>query len=41
MQQGNKKVVEVYAEVGFRNPSHFSTAFKKHFGIPPTAVKEV
>lgn len=41
MQQGKKKVVEVYAEVGFRNPSHFSTAFKKHFGIPPTAVKEV
>lgn len=33
-----KKIVEVYSEVGFRNPSHFSTAFKKHFGVAPTAV---
>ena len=38
MKTGKKKVVEVYAEVGFRNPSHFSTAFKKEFGIAPTAV---
>lgn len=33
-----KKVVEVYSEVGFRNPSHFSTAFKKYFGVAPTAL---
>lgn len=38
MKTGKKKVVDVYAEVGFRNPSHFSTAFKKEFGITPTAV---
>lgn len=38
MKTGKKKVVEVYAEVGFRNPSHFSTAFKKEFGVTPTAV---
>lgn len=38
MRTGRRKVVEVYAEVGFRNPSHFSTAFKKEFGIAPTAV---
>lgn len=38
MKTGGKKVVEVYAEVGFQNPSHFSTAFKKEFGIAPTAV---
>lgn len=38
MKSGKKKVVEVYAEVGFRNPSHFSTAFKREFGIAPTAV---
>lgn len=38
IKTGRKKVVEVYAEVGFRNPSHFSTAFKKEFGVAPTAV---
>lgn len=38
MQAGRRKVVDVYAEVGFRNPSHFSTAFKKEFGVAPTAI---
>lgn len=38
IKTGRKKVVEVYAEVGFRNPSHFSTAFKKQFGVAPTAL---
>lgn len=38
LKEGGRKVVEVYSEVGFRNPSHFSTAFKKEFGISPTAV---
>lgn len=38
MNAGGKKVVDVYAEVGFRNPSHFSTAFKREFGMSPTAV---
>lgn len=38
MNTGGKKVVDVYAEVGFRNPSHFSTAFKREFGMSPTAV---
>jgi AraC-like DNA-binding protein len=30
--------VEVYCEVGFENLSHFSFAFKKHFGYTPTEV---
>lgn len=38
MNAGGKKVVDVYAEVGFRNPSHFSTAFKREYGMSPTAV---
>ena len=38
MKEGGKKIVDVYAEVGFKNPSHFSTAFKRQYGIPPTAV---
>lgn len=38
IKEGGRKVVDVYAEVGFKNPSHFSTAFKKQYGISPTAI---
>lgn len=38
MKEGGRKVAEVYVEVGFKNPSHFSTAFKKRYGISPTEV---
>lgn len=38
LREEKKKVREVYQEVGFKNPSHFSTAFKKQYGIPPTEV---
>ena len=31
-----KRVSDVYLEVGFKNLSHFSTAFKKQFGYAPT-----
>ncbi|WP_231425183.1 AraC family transcriptional regulator [Pedobacter sp. Leaf250] len=34
----DKKVAEIYMETGFENLSHFSFAFKKHFGYPPTEV---
>lgn len=33
-----KKPVDVYLEVGFEDLSHFSFAFKKHFGYIPTRV---
>lgn len=33
-----KKVQDVYVEVGFKNPSHFSTAFKKQYHVPPTEI---
>lgn len=39
MKTGKRKVIDVYAEVGFRNPSHFSTAFKKRFGITPASLR--
>jgi len=32
----NKKISEVYLEVGFKNLSHFSSAFKKEFGYAPS-----
>ena len=38
IKEGRKKIVDVYTKVGFKNQSHFSTAFKKQYGIAPTAV---
>lgn len=35
-----RKPVDVYIETGFENLSHFSYAFKKHFGYPPTSVNQ-
>jgi AraC-like DNA-binding protein len=34
----NKKASDVYLEVGFKSLSHFSTAFKRQYGFPPTAL---
>ncbi|HWV74717.1 MAG TPA: AraC family transcriptional regulator [Pseudosphingobacterium sp.] len=39
LQEPNKKVLDVYLEVGFKNPSHFSRAFKALYGIAPTEIK--
>ncbi|HLA59462.1 MAG TPA: helix-turn-helix domain-containing protein [Puia sp.] len=36
IKQKNRKPADVYLETGFENLSHFSYAFKKHFGYPPT-----
>jgi len=36
---GGLKVNEVAVIVGYKNSNHFSTAFKKQFGINPTAIK--
>lgn len=38
IKEDGAKVVDVCAEVGFKNPSHFSTAFKRQFGVSPSAV---
>jgi AraC-like DNA-binding protein len=40
MKTGTRKVQDVYLEVGFKNPSHFATAFKKQFGVSPTAISQ-
>lgn len=34
----SRKPTELYLEVGFENLAHFSFAFKKQFGYPPTAL---
>ncbi len=35
LQDKNKKVSDVYVEVGFKNLSHFYSAYKKQFGFSP------
>lgn len=36
LREKDKSVTDVYVEVGFKNLSHFSTAFKKQYGIAPS-----
>lgn len=38
IQSGATKMIDVCYKVGFKNPSHFSTAFKKQYGISPAMV---
>lgn len=38
ISQKNRKPSDVYLEVGFENLSHFSTAFKKEFGVNASVV---
>ncbi|SHM81316.1 transcriptional regulator, AraC family [Chitinophaga jiangningensis] len=40
LKEKKKKPVDVCYEVGFENLSHFSFAFKKHFGYAPTKLLE-
>jgi len=36
LAEQNRKPIEICHEIGFENLSHFSYAFKKHFGYAPT-----
>ncbi|MBC8984913.1 helix-turn-helix transcriptional regulator [Pedobacter sp. N36a] len=38
LKEEGRKVQDVYVEVGFKNPSHFSTVFKKQYGFSPTEL---
>lgn len=40
LTEKKKKPTEVYYEIGFENLSHFSFAFKKHYGYSPTEVEK-
>lgn len=41
LSEQNKKPVEVCYEIGFENLSHFSYAFKKQFGYPPSQLNNM
>jgi transcriptional regulator GlxA family with amidase domain len=34
------RIADLAYAVGFRTPSHFSKAFKKHFGCPPSSYPD-
>lgn len=38
LTEKRRKPSELYLEIGFENLAHFSYAFKKQFGYPPTAL---
>lgn len=38
LKEKGKKVHDVYLEVGFKNPSHFATSFKKQYGCSPSEI---
>lgn len=40
LTNAGKTVSEASYESGFENPSHFSRAFRQHFGISPASVKQ-
>lgn len=39
--EGGKTVTDAYIETGFKNRSHFSTAFKNRFGYAPNQTKKL
>ncbi len=40
IEKMNKKPSGIYLDLGFEDLSHFSYAFKKHFGLTPTALAQ-
>ena len=36
LEAGDTTIAQVTYAVGFANPTHFTAAFKKHFGVPPS-----
>ena len=40
LSEKRRRANDVYLETGFENLSHFSHAFKKHFGYPPTKLTQ-
>jgi AraC-like DNA-binding protein len=40
IKEGDINITQVAYSVGFNNQTHFSTAFKKHFGMTPSEYAE-
>jgi AraC-like DNA-binding protein len=39
IRESDKRIIDIARMIGYKNPNHFSAAFKKHFGISPTALR--
>lgn len=39
LRDNNLRIVDVSRTIGYKNPNHFSTAFKKHYGMAPSELK--
>lgn len=39
LSEGDMSIAEISAGVGYKNPQHFSTAFKRHFGYNPGELR--
>ncbi|WP_426478264.1 helix-turn-helix domain-containing protein [Chryseobacterium sp. CBSDS_008] len=39
LTQKGRSVSDIYLDLGFENLSHFSFAFKKQFGYPPSSLQ--
>jgi AraC-like DNA-binding protein len=39
LREKDLRVADIARTIGYKNPNHFSTAFKKHFGVAPTEMK--
>ena len=40
LMQGEGTASDIYMQVGFEDLAHFSRAFKKQFGVPPSQLKK-
>ena len=39
IEDEKERPLDVYLRVGFKNLSHFSTAYKRQYGYPPSAAQ--
>ncbi len=40
IQENEKSIKQISEIIGYKNPQHFSTAFKKEFGMPPSVLRK-
>src|SRR5687768_10035222 len=41
LQEGNKNIADIAFQLGYSSVQHFSAAFKKRYGVPPSEAKKM